>query len=233
MWLVLVFAACPIVVPPAARQYNDECVRLYVLKDYAQAEAACDLALGYQELYWDALHNKGLIRLAVNDRSTAKSLFIKALRANQDMAQSYNMLALMALEDRDFKAARELAGNAVRLQPEFLAGRNTLGLACLALNDLDGAEKAYRQLILSSPNASEGYAMLGEISLRRQKPADAIEWLLKAVQLEANYGDAWRALGVAYVAVGRRDEAKDAFENCLDARPNDLVCRDALKQLVE
>jgi tetratricopeptide (TPR) repeat protein len=224
---------CPIQVPDIARQYNDECVRLYSEKDLAQAEVACDHALEYQPRYWDALHNKGLVRLAQNDRAAAKSLFMNALRANQDMAQSYSMLGLLALEDREFKVAKDFFNAALRLQPEFVQARNNLGVACLRSDDLDGAEKAFRHQILSAPSLSEPYALLGEVMLRRQKPADAIEWFRKAVALEANYAAAWKGLGVAYAALGKRDEAKDAFESCVDSNPEELECRAALKQLVQ
>jgi tetratricopeptide (TPR) repeat protein len=124
MLVVLLGAsACPpavIVVPDLARVRADECVHLYAEGDLDQAEAACDQALEFQPKFWDALHNKGLIRLKRGDRAQAKALFIAALRANQDMAASYSMLGLLALEDRDFATAKDHFRAALRVNPDFM-----------------------------------------------------------------------------------------------------------------
>lgn len=218
-------------VPDAARAYNDECAVLFARGELEQAEAACDHALEYQPKYWDALHNKGLIRQARGDVKAARRLYREALRANPDLAQSYNALGLLSLDGRDFEAAKDWFKAALRVNPDYAEARANLGLTCLRADDLDGAEQAYRHLTLSAPWLSEPYAQLGVIMLLRGRTADAIRWLARAVELEADCGAAWKALGVAYESEGRVEEARAAYESCLDARTPDAECRKGLERV--
>lgn len=220
----------PIRVPDIARQYNDQCAVLLTAGDLDQAEAACAQALEYQPQYWDALHNMGLICEARGDTERAKTFFRKSLRANPDMAQSYNSLGTIAAKERNYTAARDYFMAALRVNPDYAEARANLASACLRSNDLDGAERAYRQLVLSSPNLSEAHAGLGVVMMLKQRPGEAVGWFSKAVQLEARYAAGWKGLGAAYESLGRVDEARDAWETCLDANPDDLECRQALSR---
>lgn len=218
-------------VPDAARAYNDECAVLFSRGDVEQAEIACAHALEYQPKYWDALHNMGLIRQARGDVKEAKRYFREALRANQNMAQSYNSLGLLALDAKDYDGARDWLRAALRVNPDYAEARANLGLTCLRAGDLDGAEQAYRHLTLSAPWLSEPYVQLGVIMLAKGRTQDAINWLSRSVQLEADYGPAWKALGVAYETEGRAEEARAAYESCVDSKQPDPACREGMERL--
>ncbi|MCC6337595.1 MAG: tetratricopeptide repeat protein [Myxococcales bacterium] len=223
----------PIRVPDAARAYNDECAVLFSRGDLEQAEVACAHALEYQPKYWDALHNLGLIRQARGDAKEARRLFREALRANPDMAQSYNSLGLLALEQNDFGSAKDWLRAALRVNPDYAEARANLGLACLKAGELDGAEQAYRHLTLSAPWLSEPYLRLGVIMLAKGRTPDAIKWLSRAVELEADYGPAWQALGVAYETEGRVEEARAAYESCVDSKQPAPECREGVERLTK
>jgi predicted TPR repeat methyltransferase len=55
--------------------------------------------------------------------------------------------------------------------------------------------------------------------------------LKRVTELTSENSDAWHALGFAAQAVGRRDEARDAFANYLEARPEDASIRHILTAL--
>jgi predicted TPR repeat methyltransferase len=55
--------------------------------------------------------------------------------------------------------------------------------------------------------------------------------LKRVAELTPENSDAWHALGFAAQAVGRRDEARDAFANYLEARPEDASIRHILTAL--
>jgi len=117
------------------------------------------------------------------------------------------------------------------VNPDYAEARANLGLTCLRAGDLDCAEQAYRHLTLSSPWLSEPYVQLGVIMLAKGRTQDAIRFLTRSVQLEADYGPAWKALGVAYEAEGRTDEARAAYESCADSKQPDPACRDGVERL--
>ena len=148
----------------------------------------------------------------------AKRLFREALRANPNMAQSYNSLGLLALDAQDYDGARDWLKAALRVNPDYAEARANLGLTCLKAGDLDGAERGLPAPAPSRlPWLSEPYVQLGVIMLAKGRTQDAIGWLSRAVQLEADYGPAWKALGVAYKTEGRAEEARAAYESCVDA----------------
>jgi protein O-GlcNAc transferase len=231
LWGFVVVTACGIRVPPIASQFSDQCAQLYAAHDLDQAEAACNHALEYQPRYWDALHNKGLIQLARGHSAQAKALFIQAVRANPDMAAAYSLLGLLALDERDFATARDHFRAALHVNPEFAEARHNLGIACLRADDLDCAEQAFRQLTLTAPMLSEPYAQLGNVMLLRQRPADAVTWFEKAITLEQGYADAWKGLGAAFSALGNTEQAREAFTNCLEAKPDEPECTTLLQRI--
>ncbi|MGA3161747.1 MAG: methyltransferase domain-containing protein [Terracidiphilus sp.] len=55
--------------------------------------------------------------------------------------------------------------------------------------------------------------------------------LKRVTELTPENSDTWHALGFAAQAVGRRDEARDAFANYLEARPGDASIRQILTAL--
>jgi predicted TPR repeat methyltransferase len=59
----------------------------------------------------------------------------------------------------------------------------------------------------------------------------AFQCLKRVTELTPENPDAWHALGFAAQAVGRRDNARDAFANYLEARPEDASIRHILTAL--
>lgn len=226
--LALVLTGCPIVVTDVARGYNDQCAQQLAAGALDDAETACLRALEYQPRYWDALHNHGLILQLRGDRAGAKQRFIEALRANPQMAQSRNQLGAIAMEAGDCREAAQQFVEALKLVPEYLEARRNLGVCQLRLAQPEAAEKTFRQLLLSHPDNLQGHVGVGLSLTARQRWAEALPWFEKATQLDVTDTGAWKALGATLEALGRRDEAKDAFERCLLADEKNLECREAL-----
>ncbi len=220
-------------VPPIAKQYNAQCVDAYLAHDLDQADVLCDHALSFQDRYWDALNNKGLIALARGQSAEAKTYFIRAIRANQDMAQAYLNLAHIALDQADFTGARDKCLAALRINPDYAEARHNLGLAYLRLNRLKDAEKTFRHLVVSAPEVSSGYASVGAVMLLERRPRDAIAWFDQALQLEVTYSAAWKGKGQAYELMGFHDEAIESYALCIEHARGDLDCQRAIERLSE
>lgn len=233
-WIVatMFLSGCGVIhVPEIAKQYNGQCVDALNGGDLAQADVLCDHALSFQEQYWDALNNKGLIALRRGETQQAKTFFIRAIRANQDMAQAYSNLCRMALDVADFTAARDRCLAALRINPDFAEARHNLGLAYLRSNRLDDAEKSFRHLVVSAPTLSSGYASVGAVMLLKRRPAEAMPWFDQALQLRVADPAVWKGKAWAFEQLGRHDEALEAFSECLSYDRSDLECRQGIERL--
>ncbi len=58
--------------------------------------------------------------------------------------------------------------------------------------------------------------------------AQAIELYRQAVALDANYFDAWHALGMAYLRAGKLTEAIAAGQRAVAINPNDMLAHTSL-----
>ncbi len=222
---------CEIHVPLPALEYNARCVEALNTGDLAQADALCDHALEFQDRYWDALNNKGLIAMQRGDDTAAKLFFIRAIRANPNMVQSYVNLCQIAAGAGEFTVARDRCLAALRINPDDAAARHDLGLVYLRLNRLDEAEKTFRHLVASAPSLAAGYADMGTVLVLKQKPQESLEWFDHALLLSPEFLRAWKGKANALAALGQHEHAREALKACLDLDQNELECRRALRQL--
>ncbi len=209
-----------------------KCAAYTHLGDLDQADVFCDHALSFDDHNPEALNNKGLIAQRRGKREQAKKFFVWAIRASNDsMAQAYLNLGVLALEDGDPSTARDRFRRALRINPDYAEALHDLGLASMRLNELAEAEKAFRTLIVVVPEVSQGYAGVGAVMLLTSRPKEALGWFDQAIGLERDYPEAWRGKGTAYLALGQHDDAREAFESCLEYAPGDVECQTAAKEL--
>ena len=165
------------------------------------------------------------------ETTAAKTFFIRAIRANQDMAQAYSNLCRMALDVADFTGARDRCLAALRINPDFAEARHNLGLAYLRSNRLDEAEKSFRHLVVSAPMLSTGYASVGAVMLLQQRPAEAMPWFDHALELRVADPAVWKGKAWAHEQLAQHDEAIEAFSICLEYDRADIECRQGIERL--
>jgi Tfp pilus assembly protein PilF len=231
--VLLATNGCAIVVPVPSQEANAVCAQHLLAGHLDEADAACDLALEYQPKYWDALHNKGLIAQARGDKTRAKKLFIEALRANNHMASTLNVLGALALEEGDFTAAEEHFRRALVVDPTYREPRRNLGVTHLKLQQWGEAAKDFRQLVMIDPQLVEGHLGLGSALMAEQKYDEAASSLERATTLDVGDALAWSMRAECALARGRKAEAKDAWERCLLADEKKLECQRGLEALME
>lgn len=89
-----------------------------------------------------------------------------------------------AHEKGDLKTAIELYQKALKIIPEFPEAEYQLGIAYLALEQTDNAEKAFRRAIELREDWSLPMASLGSVLVRKNEFADAEKILTKAVEID-------------------------------------------------
>ncbi len=95
----------------------------------------------------------------------------------------------------------------------------------LAAGRLYPAEQAAREAIALAPEQSDAHRLLGQVLLRRRKPALAVVAFERARALAPDDAEIDRELGVAYYGAGDFAAARDPFRRALDRNPEDAALR--------
>jgi TonB family protein len=136
-----------------------------------------------------------------------------------------NHYGLIAQQQREYDAARELFLRAIEAQPESTVAWNNLGRALAAMGDLDGAQKAYEKQISINPRDRYSYNNLGLVQERQGRWDEAIVNLRK--QIAINPGDSYATANLprALIQAHRWAEAETAASRALEAHPGNAQHR--------
>ncbi|MGZ5002155.1 MAG: tetratricopeptide repeat protein, partial [Chthoniobacterales bacterium] len=120
-----------------------------------------------------------------------------------------------------YDEARQAADKAVSLAPEMPEVRMTVGL--LAINpelDFVGAEKAFRQVLQSSPNNAQAKNALTLSLLAQGRLTEAEATCRETLALDPLLTAVWYNLGRIAVGTGHYKGAEEAFRKGLELQPN-------------
>ena len=87
-------------------------------------------------------------------------------------------------------------------------------------NNLQIAEKLYKETLKTNPNHVDAYNNLGVILLRSGKPRKAKSCYEKAIEINPNYASAHNNLGNALNLLGEHQKAKSCYEKAIEINPN-------------
>uniref|UniRef100_A0A8C5WTF6 Protein O-mannosyl-transferase TMTC3 n=1 Tax=Laticauda laticaudata TaxID=8630 RepID=A0A8C5WTF6_LATLA len=85
---------------------------------------------------------------------------------------------------------------------------------------LEEADQLYRQAISMRPDFKQAYISRGELLLKMNKPLQAKEAYLMALELDRSNADLWYNLAIVYIELKDPSEALKNFNQALELNPN-------------
>ena len=143
-------------------------------------------------------------------------------RERRALGKSGDVEGLMAEAGRlhgqgRLREAAAAYGRIAALRPEKVDVYYNWGQALAGLGRQKEAAAAFRQALARRPNDPEGWNNLGAALLSQNDLAEAEQALIAALRYRPDYRAALTNLGIVRLALGRNDQAADAFSRLLQS----------------
>lgn len=145
----------------------------------------------------------------------ARDYLQKAHSVSPHQARVSLLLGVILADEAELKTAKELL-EAVADEKSFVANL-VLGLIYATENHLSETLAAFKRALQAKP-AAETHYLVGSAYTELDRTKMALRHLQKAVELDANFADAWFMLGSVYIRLNDEKSAKDALTMALAAR---------------
>ncbi|MDH3230588.1 MAG: tetratricopeptide repeat protein, partial [Alphaproteobacteria bacterium] len=171
-------------------------------------------------------------RYTKDDRAIARQLFQQAIGMDPKWAMPYTTIAWTHIQDakmldgshaESLKLAAAAAQTALALDDTYPGVYAALGGVHEANGEIEQAITYHEKAVALGPNISVYHAILAYNLTEAGRADEAIPMLKKAMRLDPTY-QPWYllALGDAYNALGRYEEAAEAHKQFLDRRPENI-----------
>jgi tetratricopeptide (TPR) repeat protein len=142
----------------------------------------------------------------------------------------YALGLLLAQQDR-IEEALALFKRLVEADPENADALNALGYTMTDRTDRHEEARGYIERALAlKPDSAAIIDSMGWVLFRLGRPAEALPYLERAFELDAN-AEIGAHLGEVLWALGRRDEARRIFARSREIEPDNAVLRDTIRRL--
>jgi Flp pilus assembly protein TadD len=146
------------------------------------------------------------------DYARAATLLTEALERDPGFRAAAANLVTVEVLAGDLNAARAAADRFVALAPASARARYERGIVALRAGDLATARDDFRALIAGDPAYALAHYDLALVEIRSARFEAAELELQSALAVDPNYARARFALGTVYVRIGRRADARAAFD---------------------
>lgn len=105
------------------------------------------------------------------------------------------------------------------------------GLDALATGDLEKASAAFSEVLKRDPSASQALLGMSELRLRQERPAEAANFLQRAIESDPDNPDVHVSAGRLHLSQGRYDEAEAAYLRAIETDHKSVLAHMGLGDL--
>ena len=169
-----------------------------------------------------------MILLRKGDLAAAAAQIAQLKKIAPNHPRTTYLEALLAFQKKDFKLARNLAQQVVRVAPGNVEGLQLAGALELQFNSLLSAEGYLNKAVQAAPTLALARRLLVVTYLRSGQPARAMETLLPGLKQEKIDPELLSLAGQVYLQNGDLKKAEEYFEKAISQAPKDGGKRTAL-----
>jgi tetratricopeptide (TPR) repeat protein len=188
----------------------------------AEEKKARELGIRVREQYLDVekvYTALGTAQWKSGHIAEAEKSFQRALELQPSAPETHqNYGRMFAAQERWEEAAREFEA-CVRLRPGYAEDRLLLAQTLQTLGKVEPAEALAHELVAELPRRPEPLIVLAAGALRRNLPADALEFLGRALELEPRNALAWYQKARAQLSLNDTAGAVTAFRKATELDP--------------
>jgi Flp pilus assembly protein TadD len=173
----------------------------------------------------------GYAYTALKRGDEARAEYERAIALDPRMPEAYLNLGILLLDKQEYAAAVAPLSKAVELLPAQSRPRSLLAIAQERSGDQEGAARSFEGVLHLDPNDSAANHYLGELDLRRGKPAEAETRFRHALEVRPDAPEALQGLARSLEAQNK-PEAADAYRKYLAVVPGDAGARARLIHLL-
>jgi Flp pilus assembly protein TadD len=173
----------------------------------------------------------GYAYTALKRSDEARAEYERAIALDAKMPEAYLNLGVLLLDKQEYAAAVVPLSKAVALLPAQGRPRALLAVAQDRSGDQEGAARSFEGVLHLDPNDPTANLYVGELALRRGKPAEAETRFRHALEIRPDAPAALQGLAQSLEAQNK-PEAADAYRKFLSVMPGDSGARARLIHLL-
>lgn len=178
-----------------------------------------------------AYYMKGIVFKEAGDTAMAMSSFLTTTEQNPEYMLAFEQLGIIYAANHD-KRAIDFFKSALRIQPKNTQSLYNLGLFYQQHGEPDKAIETYRELLEIDPAYVFASYNIGYIYLiLKNNPKEAISWFENAIKRNPGYKEAYYMKGLCLEDLRKKNEATEAYKQCLSIDPDFQLAKDALSKI--
>ena len=201
------------------KSFNDG-NRAYKRGDLDGAIKAYYKVLEFDEKFYQAHYQIGVIKAKMGDRNGAIGHYQQALDINPNFYKGWYAMGLSKKANSDNEGALAAFKAAVDVHPAYDKAFGAMGEIYLSEKKYDQAIEVLNTAVQVNSKYSKGYSTLGVIYSEMEEWANAANNLVLATTHNEKDAMAWYRLAVAYNQLDECDRAEEAARNSTDRKPS-------------
>lgn len=161
----------------------------------------------------------------------AERIYRALLADNADFAEALHGLAILRAMQQDYTEAKDLAQQALKLEPQNAAFLNTLGNIQMGQHHYDAAAQTFQKILQQYPDYAPAHNNLGKCAYQREDWQQAKAHFSAAAKAQPQNSDAFFNLGLVEIKLNQRSEAKTQLQKAIELNPQHSAAHYQLAQL--